>query len=496
MLCRHSADPRRFEMYQAPLQPERPSVIRSCKTVQQPRGRTSPAPSVALSLVIMIAAAACMRPTTITALPDLGVELATTATQPPATLPDGPLTLAQASAIALQNNPDLAAGVWDIEAARARKRQAAGGNWPSLVMTAAYRHHWHPERLVPARAANTAVAFSNDLLAGDLVLTIPIFTGNRIANSIAANEALIKAAEQRLVGSRAELLFQVRSTFYAILGHARLLEALEHSKHTLKEHRRRTEELIAARKAARLDLLNTEVRIAEIDHLLVKQRGVYDLSKRLLTSLLGVEALPSGGLRLQGSLEFRRDTLDQPQLLATALDARADMAEMTASLEAQARRIDIARAEYWPLVSAKGTYGARASAQGDYDDLGFAGIELFLPIFTGPGTAARIDEERAVLAALAAKRKSLARVIRRDVELAIIQVQTATARVEATERVIIKAKESLAITEEKTRLGSGTTMDVLDAQAALLGAETTYFSALVDLHTSFALLDLATGGPS
>ncbi len=411
-----------------------------------------------------------------------------------AELPTAPLTIERALAIALTNNPDIVAGAWDVEAARARKRYASSEHWPALGINAAYRHHWHKERLVPARGQGVDASFSHDIFAGDVVLSIPLIAGGRVMSAVAASGLMARAAERRLARTREELVFNVKSTFYAILGQARMIEALEHSRKALDEHLRKTEELIAARKAAKVDLLNIEVRLAELNHRLVKQRGMVEISKLLLASLLGVEAIPPGGLAIKGKLAARKVTLNSQQILSTALETRPDMAELVLDIQAQAKRVDMARADYWPVISAKGTYGARANVQGEYDDLGFAGLELSLPFFTGLSTAARVEEEQAKLRALQERKRKLALAIRREVESAVIQVQTTTAQVEATEKAIAKAEESLRIAREKAALGHGTAMDVLDAQAALLNAETTYFAALVDLHTSLALLDLTAGG--
>jgi outer membrane protein len=146
------------------------------------------------------------------------------------------------------------------------------------------------------------------------------------------------------------------------------------------------------------------------------------------------------------------------------------------------------------VVSAKGTYGARLSVQGDYDDLGFMGLEVAMPVFTGFRTPARVEEEQARLRILQQQKRKLLLTVRREVDSAVIQVKAAIAAVEATEKSIAMAEESLRITRDKAALGHGTATDVLDAQDALLRAETTYFAALADLHTAFALLDLATGG--
>ncbi len=413
---------------------------------------------------------------------------------PRAELPKAPLTLERALAIALANNPDVVGDGWDVEAAGARKRQASAEHWPSLGVFAAYRHHWHEERLAPARGPNIPAVSSHDIFSGDVVLSVPLFSGGRVVSTVAASDLLARAAEKRLARTREELIFNVKSTFYAILGQEKLIDAIEHSRKALSEHLGRTEQLIEARKAARVDILNIQVRLAELDHRLVRQRGMVELHKRLLLSLLGVETMPRAGLQIAGSLTPRDATPDGEKLLTAALAARPDIAELTLEIEAQAKRVDIVRAEYWPFVAAKGTYGSRISVQGDYDDVGFAGLEMSLPIFTGLSTPARVEEEQAKLRSLQARKQKLGLTVRREVDSAIIEVRTATAALAATEKPIAMAEESLRITREKAAQGHGTAMDVLDAQAALLIAETTYFATLADLYTALALLELAAGG--
>jgi len=411
-------------------------------------------------------------------------------------LPEGPLTIEKALEIAFANNPDVIAGDWDIRAAQARTEQATSRHLPTVELTAAYRHHWHEERLVPARGQSTNASFSNDIFSGDVVLSIPLFEGGRAVSSVNASRFLKKAAERGLEQTREELVFNIKSTFYTILGQDRLVDAVEYSIQALEEHLRKTEELLSVQKAARVDVLNIEVRLADLMHQLVRQRGISDMYRRLLVNLMGIEKMPRGGFDISGDLSAYDVSTNSEKLIIKAVSARPDMARLDAEIEAQKERIDIAWAGWWPVVSAKGTYGARASAQGDYDDLGFAGIELSFPFFTGLETAARVDEEEARLRILEEKKRKLGLDIRGEIDSAVIRTKTALARIEATSKAIAMARESLDIARKKAAVGHGTTMDVLDAQAALLKAETMRFTALTDLHTACALLDLASGGAS
>ena len=61
------------------------------------------------------------------------------------------------------------------------------------------------------------------------------------------------------------------------------------------------------------------------------------------------------------------------------------------------------------------------------------------------------------------------------------------------QKSIEQAEESLRIEREKYELGKGSITDVLDAQAALLEAQTVYYNALADYNSSVAQWRLAIG---
>ncbi len=347
---------------------------------------------------------------------------------------------------------------------------------------------------MPARGQMLEADFAHDIVTADLVLRVPLLAGGRVVSAAAAAELEAAAARRQLARTRAELVFNVTSTFYALLGQDRAIAATIQAREALLAHRRKTEELIAARKAARVDRLNVEVRIAELDHDLIAERGQRAIYQRLLASLLGIERVPAAGLQPAGDLGTAAEAPQPERLLAAAIERRPDMTALELRIRAQADRVDAARAAYWPVLAAKGTYGARLSVDGKYNDLGFAGLELVLPLFDGLATPARVDEERAALRALRERRRELSLRIRRQVESALIELRSASARAAATAKAITMARESLRIAREKAALGRGTTMDVLDAQAALLAAETRHCRARVDQHSARALLELAAGG--
>jgi outer membrane protein TolC len=413
--------------------------------------------------------------------------------------------------------------VWDVRTALAQWNIASAERWPNLRGTAGYNSYRQNQRLVPVRKNNDPGMFSTSIAAGDIILRLPLFTGGRITNEIAAAGLLSQAASHRLARTWEELLFNVSSTFYTILGQRPLIESLEFSSSVLNRQRQRVREMMRVGKAAKVDVLRTEVRLADLDQRLVRERTVSDIQRRLLGTLMGISD-SSGPVSIQGELGLRRTVPDIRGAMAMAYAERGDYRAARAALSAQAARVNAARGALWPKVSLEGSYGTRVAAgvtdngaafinrfmatpkplgQGNlhFDSPGVStqlpvgniGVVADYPLFDGGRIASQIREQESKLAAAQASLRKLELQIRLDVETALLNVSSAQQRVQATRKAIEQGKESFRIESEKYDLGKGSITDVLDAQAGMLDAQTNYYRALAEYNIAFAQLGLATG---
>ena len=186
-------------------------------------------------------------------------------------LSDEPFTLTRCITIALANNPEVAATSWESAASDYRVDQARAQQWPTLSSDGGYNRYLDSLRLLQARYNGEPGYFDNDIYRNDLIVKWPIFTGGRIINEIAAAELLSKAEGNRLVRTREELVFNVSSTFYAILGERKVILSLEFSLQAMQEQLKKVGLLLEAQKAAKVDYLRTEVRVADLQQSLVKR---------------------------------------------------------------------------------------------------------------------------------------------------------------------------------------------------------------------------------
>jgi outer membrane protein len=416
-----------------------------------------------------------------------------------------PLDLKECIDIALANNPEVAAAGKDIEAASAQHDAAQAGMWPKLNATGGYTRYLDDIRLVQAEYNNQPGVFTKDIVNADLILTIPLFTGGRITNEISASDLLRQASERKLAFTQEELVYNVSSLYYSILAQRHVISSLEFSRNALAEHVKRINDMIAVQKAARVDMLRTEVRVADLDQKLIQEGSTQAIAQRALANLMGVDPADAP-VRIGGGLPTPGGKVDPSEYLALALDKRQDYLAARSSLEAQARRVDVARSGYLPTVSLKGAYGERMSIDasdkprrgindnGTSRDVGSIGIAIDFPLFDGGLTEARVREENAKLAAAQYRIRKLELQIRLDVETAALNLESARARITSSQTAIDQAKESLRIEFMKYDLGKGLIVDILDAQTALLQAEVSYYRALADYHSALSRLRFSAGG--
>lgn len=421
----------------------------------------------------------------------------------PATQPAtyGPLDLNRAIQIALQNNPELRARGAEVQQAQAAREGAAGAPWPTLHAVGGYTRFLDPQRVIPAHTNLPSGAFSTDILGGDLVLSMPLYTGGQISNRIRAAEFLQAAAEGRVVRNRDELVFNVSSLYYAILSQGHIISSLEFSQTTLQQHRDRIKQLIENQKAVKVDLLRTEVRLADLKQRLVQERNALTIQKQLMANQLGLSPARPDGLNVVGELPETVGPVAPPATMPAVLAQRADYQAALAEAKAIERSVAGAKGALWPQVYLQASYGLRYGIDADRppgvsegDDLGALGVVVDVPIVDGGQLHARVRQERARLMAAIERLRKLQLQVELDVSTAQSNISSSRQRVAATAKSIEQAKESYDIERQKYDAGKGTIVDVLDAQSALLEVQTTHYHALADYQTALAQLRLAIGG--
>lgn len=404
------------------------------------------------------------------------------------------LTLDQCVDLALRNNPEIAQKKWDTQTAMAEKDIAKGERWPTISAVGGYTYYRDDRLIKPRRSGGAEVLqFTDQLVSGDIVLSLPLYTGGRLTNQVKAAELMTQSAKQQLLHSRTELVFNVSSVFYSMLGQQEVINSLVFSQKALKEHHKRVSELLHAQKAAKVDLLRTEVRLADIEQQLLRERNVLNIKRYLLISLLGLDR-QNGELQIEGELTLVDASANLEQGLATAFSSRNDYQSLRSRIGAQEKKVKMAKARRLPQLSFGASYGDRwAADSGDHNEVGQVGVFGRVPLFEGGRIQAGIQRERSRLRAEKEALRKLGLRIQLEVGMAVSNIESTRARIGVTQKAVEQGTEPLRIEREKYDLGKGAIVDVLDAQSALLNSQTNYYRALADHNTALSQFRLAVG---
>lgn len=124
-----------------------------------------------------------------------------------------------------------------------------------------------------------------------------------------------------------------------------------------------------------------------------------------------------------------------------------------------------------------------------------ASISLSLPIFNGFARELQVaqassqheDAEEAV--------RANRLLVRKTVESDFLAVQTAYKSIAVQQAARDAARDQLRLAQDRYRLGSGTALELSDAQNAVQGAEGAYVNAVYGYHIAVAALEAAVGRP-
>lgn len=406
----------------------------------------------------------------------------------------GILSLGECLQIALQNNPDLARKKWEVESADSDYQIARSKLRPQLKGQGGLLHTADPQAIIKARRLGDPVPYDDDIYSADLVLSYPIFTGGQLESRASSAKLQVDSQSRNLAFTAEELSYYVTRAYYSILGQQKVVESLEFSQKTLNEHLKRVTDLLLARKAAKVDKLRTEVRLADIEQRLIKERNNLTLLYFQLGNLLGDSSAIRAG-QISGELEISGLPDDFAVAHQQAVSRRKDYQALQLKMEAQKRNVRAARGERMPEVSLKAAYGNRWPGEKSLSSQEVGEIYLMasFPVFDGGRIKAAVKRETSQQKALAESLRKLELAIRLEVETAIANLRSALARETVSQKAVEQANESLRIEREKYEYGKGAIIDVLDAQSALLDSQTAYYRSCADFNIALAAYRMATG---
>ncbi len=419
------------------------------------------------------------------------------------------LTLDEAISIALQKNSTLIKQKNNLVTRKADVKSAYGNLLPSLGLSGS----WSWSRIDDDGGTQTdffgqevklpaSTSFGRSYSAG-LGGSVTLFDGLSNYANISRSENNLEAAEYDLQRIKQDIVFSTSDLYYTTLN---AFELLKVRKENVKYNEKLFETIQEKNKlgsVAIADVYSQEVQLGNAQLALIEAENSYERSIDNLLDYLSLDILqdyelsdPFGnGMQTE---DFSEEYEDLETLVDVALNNRYDYKSQKLVVESAYDGITSAQGGIFPRLSGNYSYGGSSTSIPDIFNRRVlsASLNLSIPIFSNFNTDANIQSAKIIAKNAEEDLRVFERRIKMEISSSYLNLTALKQALEVSNKNVKAAGERRKINTERYNLGSGTILDVLqadkdytDAVRSSIDAKFKYFSAKDALINALGKLD-------
>ncbi|MFH1049992.1 MAG: TolC family protein [bacterium] len=443
------------------------------------------------------------------------------------------LTLEQAIEIALENNTDTKIALMEVRKANAKVDEAFGYALPTVDFSANFMHYLEKPK-IPFIDFQSLLSYSTLMTMSQIGVLIPdpdggepipfsynepykekysllsmtlansyearlqvsqILFNSAVLKGIGASKIFLNLSQEALSGTVAKTVTNVSKAFYGVLLTQKMLEILRESlinaENNLKNVRAYNQQGIVSE----FDMLRAEVQVENLRPMVVQMENGLDDTKNGLKIVMGLQQ--SEEIDVVGDIIYEKATLaSEGELIDKALKKNFDLRTFETKRQVQEEMINIDRAEYWPTLAAFGSYSM--SGQSDTWDFmkyntGIVGLNFSINLFNGLRTSEKVQQS--TIAALQTDEQliQLKEFLVSQLKSKLLNIKKVEAQIDIHEKTINLAQKAYDISNVKYREGTGTQLDIQNAEMALRQAKTNKLQAVYEYISAILDIDQLTG---
>ncbi|RXF74575.1 TolC family outer membrane protein [Hansschlegelia zhihuaiae] len=315
-----------------------------------------------------------------------------------------------------------------------------------------------------------------------------LFDGFRTYNSVRSAESNILGAREQLRNTEQNVLFDAAQAYMDVLRDYAILDVRKNNVEVLKEELRAARERFQVGEVTRTDTAQAEAAVEGANTEVSEAEATLNTSRATYRQVVGMDI---GRPRAARSIDRLL-----PKNLGAAINlSQAQHPAILAAfhgVDAATLQIRVFEADLYPQVGLEAAFQRRwddsVQQEGRTTSSSIVG-RLTIPIYQGGSEYSRVRQAKET----AGQRRLEADISRDQVRQAVVSawgnVQAATAQIASAQAQIEANQVALNGVREEAKVGQRTTLDVLNAQQAVLDSRQTLIVAQRDrVVASFALL--------
>ncbi len=397
-------------------------------------------------------------------------------------------------ALATHENIEMAqaardAAKWNLSAAR----RATGFNlgWQSTANRIGGRSYKSYRRSYDEQGGDPY----NYTFSNSFSLSLPLYTGGRLENNIAASRHGLSAADLTLESTRQNVRFQALQAYYDLLQQQNLRNVSQSAVNMGVEQRNLIQVQFEEGAVAYADVLQMEVQLADYRQGLVSAEGSLDAARYTLARVVGLPK--ETAIEPTDTFTYVPFPHTLPECEEYALTHRPDGAAAECRVKQYEAGKNAQKAGWRP--SLQGVANKNISANDPFkkerSDSWDAGVALSWTLYDNFVTSANVNAAKAQEMQAQAQADGLWNDIRLETRTAYAQMKAAEENIRSTELAVRQAEESYKIAQIRYEEGVDILLSVTNAQEKLTQARSNYYSALYQYNLYKAALEKAMGLP-
>jgi len=419
-------------------------------------------------------------------------------TDSPAALPQGApgtpisLSLKDAQALALKNNPQISVARLTALASEQVRRQVRSGLWPTATvqLTAVDSE---PGARITAGALNNPSVYPR--AAGGAMVTQLITDFGRTTNLVASANLAAKAENQNSLATKEQILLAVDQAFYNALQTHAVLTVAQQTVNDRQTVSSQVDALFKSKLKSQLDLSFANVNLAQAKLLLLDAQNNENAALATLSAVLGFSSLQ--GFQL---VEDESPAVAPPgnvdDLISTAFAVRPEILALEFQSESAKRFQKAERDLLFPDIRAMGAVGDTPVRNPAIipNWYGAVGVNVDVPVFNGFLFPARAREASLRAQAAQERLRDLRNRISRDVRTSWLNANTGYERLAVTQQLVDQANLALNLAQSRYHLGLSSIVELSQAQLQQTQAQISNAQAMYDYRLALAVLAFETSG--
>ena len=393
-------------------------------------------------------------------------------------------TLREALLSTYETNPTITAQREALKATDATVAIARAAGRPQLSATAGVNRDLSRSGILETNAHGPTLSVGADV-------SMPLFSGGRVSNSVKAAKTRVEAGRALLRGTEGDVFTQAVAAYMDVIRDRAIVELNHNNVRVLETNLQATQDRFEIGDVTRTDVAQSQARLELGRANLAISEGNEATSEQEYRRVIGHEP---GDLAPPPPLPPLPKTPEQAVQIALANNP--DIVAASRQAQAAGYDVNVARALRLPTLSAvgSGTYVNEIGGQlGNLPSTGgqtSVGLNATVPIYQGGGAGARIREAQAI------EGQTLEQAVGTERSV-VAQTRSAFAAYQATQEAIssqetaVKANElALEGARAERSVGTRTVLDVLNAEQELLNSQVSLVTARRDAYVAgFQLLN-------